>query len=124
MQLGFPHDDAHAMLQPRFITYYLPAYRTFYIILYYLRPRDMIPRPMCYSLTMQAKEKREKQGFLFCTIICISSYLSLPVITYSFCVFIFGPFDSRQVRVSFHHRARMTRMEWDMIMTGGFSAFV
>lgn len=54
------------MFQPPFITYYLlPAYRTVYTILYYLRPRDMIPRLMCYSLTMQAKEKRKKQGFFF-----------------------------------------------------------
>lgn len=54
------------MLQPRFITYYLlPAYRTFYTILYYLRPRDMIPRLMRYSLTMQAKEKQGKTGSFF-----------------------------------------------------------
>ena len=42
----------------------------------------------------------------------------------------FGPFDSRQVRDArllrflFHHGARTARMEWDMIMMGGFSAFV
>lgn len=106
-------------------TYYLlPAYRTVYTILYYLRLRDMIPRLMCYSLTMQAKEKRKKTG-IFLSFFVPSSALA---VTYHYlqllCLFTFGSFDSRQVRVSFHHRARMARMEWDMIMTGGFSAFV
>ena len=40
----------------------------------------MIPRLMCYSLTMKAKETRKTREL--CTIICINVYF---IITYSLC---------------------------------------